>query len=62
MPNGAQKPIVEENRKIGNSYAEWGIDGIGALENQGFAAARLTSLSRASASEDPTSFGERSSA
>jgi len=37
MPNGAENPIVEENRKTGNSYAEWGIDGIGALENQGFA-------------------------
>ena len=37
MTNGAPNPIVEENRKAGNSYEEWGIDGIGALENQGFA-------------------------
>jgi hypothetical protein len=37
MANGAQNPVVEENRKTGNSFAEWGIDGIGALENQGFA-------------------------
>jgi hypothetical protein len=37
MTNGALNPIVEENLKVGNSYEEWGIDGIGALENQGFA-------------------------
>jgi Bacterial Ig domain len=33
----AQNPIVEENDKIGNSYVDWGINGIGDPENQGFA-------------------------
>jgi hypothetical protein len=37
MPNGAENPIVEENRKTGNSFAEWAINGAGDPENQGFA-------------------------